>query len=66
MLNEADTRVRLIDPILHQTWWAEDKIVREWSIAHSRSLNERGNGKKIRSQIISLYIQSIYNSTPNY
>lgn len=39
MLNEADTRVKLIYPMLHQAGWIEDKIIRERFITPSKILN---------------------------
>jgi len=32
MLNEADTRAKLIDPKLHRSGWTEDAIRREYSL----------------------------------
>ncbi|MGQ9507627.1 MAG: EcoAI/FtnUII family type I restriction enzme subunit R [Candidatus Bathycorpusculaceae bacterium] len=49
MLNEADTRVKLIDPKLHECGWVEDKILRDKPITPGRIVDERGNrraGKK--------------------
>jgi type I restriction enzyme R subunit len=49
MLNEADTRVKLIDPKLHECGWDEDKILRDKPITPGRIVDERGNrraGKK--------------------
>ena len=49
MLNEADTRAKLIDPKLHQAGWEEDKIVRDKYITPGRLIDENGNrlkGKK--------------------
>jgi len=45
-LNEADTRAKLIDPVLHQKGWTEDLI--------SREETEKGiiiiNGKPVRKE----------------
>jgi type I restriction enzyme R subunit len=49
MLNEADTRVKLIDPKLHEGGWKEEQILRERPITVGRILDEDGNrgaGKK--------------------
>ncbi|CAD7781831.1 MAG: hypothetical protein KIIPBIDF_01527 [Candidatus Methanoperedenaceae archaeon GB50] len=49
MLNEADTRAKLIDPKLHEAGWEEDKIVRDKYITPGRLIDENGNrlkGKK--------------------
>ncbi len=36
--SESDTRVKLIDPALHEQGWAEDQIVREYSFTDGRIL----------------------------
>jgi len=36
MLNEADTRAKLIDPKLHETGWGEDLISREYYLTDGR------------------------------
>lgn len=49
MLNEADTRVKLIDPKLHTCGWKEEQILREKPITAGRIVDEdgkRGIGKK--------------------
>ena len=49
MLNEADTRAKLIDPKLHKAGWTEDKIIRDRYITPGRLIDENGNrlkGKK--------------------
>jgi type I restriction enzyme R subunit len=43
VLNEADTRVKLIDPKLHQSRWTEDKTVRDKFITPGRLLVGRKN-----------------------
>jgi type I restriction enzyme R subunit len=45
MLNEADTRVKLIDPKLHESGWREEFILRDRPITPGRLVNERGNRK---------------------
>jgi len=45
MMNEADTRVKLIDPKLHDASWTEDNILRDRSITPGRILNEDGARK---------------------
>jgi type I restriction enzyme R subunit len=49
MLNEADTRVKLIDPKLHERGWVEDKILRDKPITPGREiqgiLNNSGEAK---------------------
>ena len=42
MLNEADTRVKLIDPMLHACGWSEGMIVRE-PITRGRIINDGGD-----------------------
>lgn len=46
MLNEADTRAKLIDPKLHQCGWSEEKIVRNKTITPGRILDDKGKRKK--------------------
>jgi type I restriction enzyme R subunit len=49
MLNEADTRAKLVDPKLHQAGWTEDRIFRDEYITPGRLIDEDGNrlkGKK--------------------
>jgi len=49
MLNEADTRVKLIDPKLHESGWQEEFILRDRPTTPGRTLDEEGNrraGKK--------------------
>ena len=48
MLNEADTRAKLIDPALHATGWTEDKIIKDKYITPRRLIDE--NGKRLRSK----------------
>jgi len=49
MLNEADTRVKLIDPKLHEAGWEEDKIVRDKYITPGRLIDENGKIKKYQN-----------------
>jgi len=46
MLNEADTRVKRIDPKLHESGWKEDKIRRDITITPGRIIDDQGNRKK--------------------
>ena len=43
MLNEADTRAKLVDPKLHASGWTEDMIVRDRYITKGRIINESGD-----------------------
>src|SRR5437879_8184231 len=45
MMNEAHTRVKLLDPKLHDASWTEDNILRDRSITPGRILNEDGARK---------------------
>ena len=45
MLNEADTRAKLIDPKLHKSGWNEEKIHRERAITPGKLLDEKGRRK---------------------
>jgi type I restriction enzyme R subunit len=47
MLNEADTRAKLVDPKLHESSWAQEGIVKDRTIAPDRLVDERGNRKKV-------------------
>ncbi|GBF36556.1 EcoAI/FtnUII family type I restriction enzme subunit R [Methanofervidicoccus abyssi] len=46
MLNETETRIKLIDPKLHESGWSEDLIRREVKITEGRIIDEYGNRKK--------------------
>ncbi len=46
MLNEAETRAKLIDPKLHESGWIEDIIARELKITEGRIIDEYGNRKE--------------------
>ncbi len=45
MLNEADTRAKLINPKLYEAGWEEDKIGRELPITEGRIIDDYGNRK---------------------
>ncbi|GBC73267.1 Putative DNA repair helicase RadD [archaeon HR04] len=45
MLNEADTRAKLIDPKLHESGWCEEFIRRDMPITFGRLIDEQGNRK---------------------
>jgi len=55
MLNEADTRAKLIDPKLHNSGWKEEKIVRDKPITPGRLIDEKGNRKKGKKPDYILY-----------
>lgn len=42
MLNEVDTRAKLIDPKLLQCGWVEDKIKRDLPITPGKIVDENG------------------------
>ena len=46
MLNEAETRAKLIDLKLHESGWSEDLIQRELKITEGRIIDEYGNRKE--------------------
>ena len=46
MLNEADTRAKLINPKLYESCWAEERVVRDRTIASSRLSTSRETAKK--------------------
>jgi len=45
MLNEAETRAKLIDPKLHESGWSEELIRREVKITEGRIIDDYGNRK---------------------
>ena len=45
MLNEAETRAKLIDPKLHESGWFEELIRREVKITEGRIIDDYGNRK---------------------
>ncbi|RLI41224.1 restriction endonuclease subunit R, partial [Candidatus Bathyarchaeota archaeon] len=55
MLNEADTRVKLIDPKLHESGWTERMIEREKVIAKGMIINESGDRLPVRKPDYILY-----------
>jgi len=56
MLNEAETRAKLVDPKLRKAGWTEDMIEREKVIAPGRILNETGDrGRKKKPDYILYY-----------
>jgi type I site-specific restriction endonuclease len=48
MLNEADTRAKLIDPKLQRSGWMEKMIVRDKAIAKGMIINEGGDRLPVR------------------
>ena len=46
MLNEADTRVQLIDPVLYSSGGDNTKIKRELVLTDGRIIDPRGTRKK--------------------
>jgi len=46
MLNEIDTRAKLIDPKLYESGWTEDLIRRELKITEGRIIDDYGNRKE--------------------
>lgn len=46
MLNEADTKAKLIEPMLRDSGWKEAKITREQYITPGRLIDENGNREK--------------------
>jgi len=46
MLNETETRIKLIDPKLHESGWSEELIQREVKITDGKILDEYGNRKE--------------------
>jgi len=58
MMSEADTRVKLVDPKLHESGWKEEWIRRGKHIAPGRILDERGNRKKGTEIDYILYVSS--------
>ncbi len=61
MLNEADTRAKLIDPKLLNCGWTEDKIKRDVPITPGKIVDENGKRQKGKKPDYILYYNS---STP--
>ena len=59
MLNEADTRVKLVDPKLHDSGWKEGVIERGRHISPGRIIDENGNRKKGTEIDYILYYSSM-------
>jgi len=59
MLSEADTRVKLIDPKLHESGWKEEMIRRGVRITPGRIVDERGSRKKGTEIDYILYVSSL-------
>jgi len=60
MLNEAETRAKLIDPKLHESGWKEELIKREVRITDGRILDEFGNRKTGLKPDYILYLESYF------
>lgn len=59
MLNEDDTRVKLVDPKLHESGWKEEMIVRGRHITPGRIVDDKGNRKKGTEIDYILHVSSI-------
>jgi type I restriction enzyme R subunit len=59
MLSEDDTRVKLVDPKLHNSGWKEEMIERGRHISPGRIIDETGNRKKGTEIDYILYYNSI-------
>lgn len=55
MLNEADTRARLIDPKLLESGWTEKMIARDKPITKGMIINESGDRLPVRKPDYTLY-----------
>jgi len=55
MLNEADTRIKLIDPKLHASGWTERMIEREKAITRGMIINDSGDRLPTRKPDYILY-----------
>lgn len=55
MLNEADTRAKLIDPKLLKSGWTENMIVRDKAITKGMILNDSGDRLPVRKPDYILY-----------
>lgn len=60
MLNEADTRAKLIDPKIHDSNWVEDTILRDKTITPGRIIDQQGNRGKVKKPDYIL----LHNQTP--
>ncbi len=60
MLNEAETRAKLIDPALHKSGWSEDLIRRELKITEGRIIDEYGNRKTALKPDYILFLEKYF------
>ena len=64
-LNEADTRVKLIDPVIHNLGWTENLIRREITAGTIEIINGRAKRKKGRADyLLCLPAQDEQNPVP--
>ena len=47
VLSEDDTRVKLIDPKIHKSGWAEDCLIRQYKITDDRFFVEGEEYKRV-------------------
>ena len=64
MLSEEDTRVKLIDPKLHQNGWTERAIIREQLITRGKIVNESGDRLPSLKADYVLYFPNISTGVP--
>jgi type I restriction enzyme R subunit len=64
MLNEADTRAKLIDPKLKEAGWTEDNIEREKPVTKGKIINENGVRLSPKKIDYVLYYPDIYTGIP--
>jgi hypothetical protein len=64
MLNEADTRAKLIDPKLKEAGWTEDNIEREKPVTKGKIINENGDRLPPKKIDYVLYYPDIYTGIP--
>ena len=60
MLNEAETRAKLVDPLLHACEWKEEMIKREMRITEGKIIDEYGNRKDALKPDYILFLERYF------
>jgi len=60
MLNEAETRAKLIDPKLHESGWFEELIRREVKITEGRIIDDYGKRKPTLRPDYILFLEKYF------
>ena len=60
MSNEAETRAKLVDPLLHACEWKEEMIKREMRITEGKIIDEYGNRKDALKPDYILFLERYF------